>query len=158
LFPARPDSSLAVSQITVDGKIVRLVAHTIGSSATCPNCHRASTRVHDRHVRRPLDLPWRGYTVRLTVTVRRFRCSTPDCLRATFTESLGDQLPKHARRTSTATETLVDLARTNGGEAGARVAKRIGLPTSPDTLLRLLRRRTRRDVAPPRVLGVDDFA
>jgi transposase len=118
----------------------------------------ASTRIHDRHVRRPLDLPWRGYTVRLTVTVRRFRCSTPDCLRATFTESLGDQLPKHARRTSTATETLVDLARTNGGEAGARVAKRIGLPTSPDTLLRLLRRRTRRDVAPPRVLGVDDFA
>lgn len=105
-----------------------------------------------------MDLPWRGYTVRLALTVRRFRCPNPDCSRATFTESLGDQLPQHARRTATATETLGDLARTNGGEGGARVAKRIGLPTSPDTLLRLLRRRIRRDIPTPRVLGVDDFA
>lgn len=105
-----------------------------------------------------MDLPGRGYTVRLTKIVRRFRCANPDCVRGTFTESLGEHLPKHARRTAAAMETLVDLARTNGGEGGARVAKRIGLPTSPDTLPRLLRRRARPNVPTPRVLGVDDFA
>jgi transposase len=154
----RPASSVVISQINVDGKIVRLIAHTLGFSAVCPTCHHASIQIHDRHVRRPMDLPWRGYTVRLTLTVRRFRCSNRDCSRGTFTESLGEHLPKHARRTSAATETLVDLAQTDGGEAGARIANRIGLPTSPDTLLRLLRRRTRHNVPTPRVLGVDDFA
>jgi transposase len=154
----RPDSPLAITQIDVAGKIVRLMAHVAGSAAVCPACQHPSTHVHDRHVRRPMDLPWRGYTVRLTLTVRRFRCANRACPRQTFTETIGEHLPKHARRTTAATETLVDLARSNGGEGGARVAKRIGLPTSPDTLLRLLRRQIRGAAPTPRVLGVDDFA
>jgi transposase len=105
-----------------------------------------------------MDLPWRGYTVRLTLTVRRFRCANRDCPRRTFTETIGEHLPKHARRTEAATETLVDLARSGGGEGGARVATRIGLPTSPDTLLRLLRQQKQQPIPTPRVLGVDDFA
>jgi transposase len=158
LVPARPDSPLTLSQIDIDGKIVRLIAHVAGSSAVCPGCGQPSTHVHDRHVRRPMDLPWRGYTVRLSLTVRRFRCANAECPRSTFTETVGEHLPKHARRTSAATATLADLARSDGGEGGARVARRIGLPTSPDTLLRLLRRQKQEMARTPRVLGVDDFA
>ncbi len=117
---ARSNSSLTVSQISADGKIVRLVAHLSGASVVCPTCHHASTRIHDHHVRRPMDLPWRGYTVRVTLTVRRFRCLIRDCWRATFTESLGEDLPKHARRTAAATETLVDLARADGAKMERR--------------------------------------
>jgi transposase len=158
VVPARLDSPLAVSQINVDGHVVRLIAQMLTAFAVCPDCQRSSSRIHDRHIRRPMELPWRGYTVRLSLTVRRFRCPNRACSRQTFTEMVGDRLPKYARRTSEVTDTLVDLAQTDGGEGGARVAKRIGLPTSPDTLLRLLRQRKTEPIRTPRVLGVDDFA
>lgn len=45
-----------------------------------------------------------------------------------------------------------------GGEAGARTAAELGLPVSPDTLLRQLRGRPTFTGPAPRVLGVDDFA
>jgi hypothetical protein len=39
----------------------------------------ASSRVHARYRRRPLDLPWRGHPVRLALTVQRFACANPAC-------------------------------------------------------------------------------
>jgi hypothetical protein len=45
-----------------------------------------------------------------------------------------------------------------GGEAGSRLADRLRMATSPSTLLRLIRRTPDPMAAPPRVLGVDDFA
>lgn len=158
MFPTPPGSPLAISQISVESNVVRLVAHMPTASAVCPDCQRSSSLVHDQHIRRPMDLPWRGYTVRLSLTVRRFRCPNPACSRHTFTETIGNHVPKRARRTTAVTDTLVDLARVDGGEGGARMAKRMGIPVSPDTLLRLLRQRTTETIPTPRVLGVDDFA
>ncbi|HZA22429.1 MAG TPA: ISL3 family transposase, partial [Dehalococcoidia bacterium] len=66
--------------------------------------------------------------------------------------------PKWAHRTTTATQALLHLAQAAGGEAGARLAKQLGLPTSPDTLLRLLRWTDLTLVATPRIWGVDDLA
>jgi len=45
-----------------------------------------------------------------------------------------------------------------GGEAGKRLVAGMGLATSPDTLLRLIRAQPESQVSPPRVLGVDDFS
>jgi transposase len=45
-----------------------------------------------------------------------------------------------------------------GGEAGARLAGRLGMPTSPDTLLRRLRSAPIPDRPIPRILGIDDWA
>ena len=42
--------------------------------------------------------------------------------------------------------------------AGARLSRRLGLTTSPDTLLRLIRRLPEGTGQPVRVLGVDDWA
>ncbi len=63
-----------------------------------------------------------------------------------------------ARRTAEAAETLLRLARTVGGEVGARLATAIGVPASADTLLRLVRRGAAASAPTPRVLGVDDLA
>ena len=105
-----------------------------------------------------MDLPWRGYPVRLELTIRRFCCTNPDCERATFAEDCGPNLPRYARRTLEAKAQLLQIALTAGGEAGARLAGKQGLPTSPDTLLRLLRRMSLPAASTPRVLGVDDLA
>jgi transposase len=45
-----------------------------------------------------------------------------------------------------------------GGEPGARLASRLGIAISPDTLLRQLRRQASASPLSPRVLGIDDFA
>lgn len=45
-----------------------------------------------------------------------------------------------------------------GGEAGARLARNLGLTVSPDTLLRRLRQSLPEVTPTPRIIGVDDFA
>ncbi len=137
---------------------MELDAEVVTDNARCPSCNSVSSKVHDRYVRRPLDLPWRGRSVRLMLTVRRFRCVNSACKRATFAEDCGPNLPRYARRTLEANEHLLTIARTSGGEAGARIANGEGLCVSPDTLLRLLRNSPLPVAATPRVLGVDDFA
>lgn len=96
--------------------------------------------------------------MRLIVTVRRFRCTNDSCSRHTFAEDFGESLPRYARRTKDATELLMDMALKAGGEEGARLASAVGLPVSPDTLLRLVRDLDLPAFSTPRVLGVDDLA
>src|SRR5207245_969540 len=108
--------------------------------------------------RRPLDLPWRGRTVRLRVRTRRWFCDQPSCPREIFGERFTGALAAYARRTDGATELLLAFALQAGGEGGARLARKTGVPTSPDTLLRLLHAISDDHVVTPRVLGVDDVA
>ncbi|QDV71892.1 Transposase [Botrimarina mediterranea] len=55
-------------------------------------------------------------------------------------------------------EALRAIAMACGGLPGARLANRLGMVTSGDSLLRLLRRGSSETPPCPRVLGVDDFA
>jgi hypothetical protein len=96
--------------------------------------------------------------VRLRVHSHRWFCDEPTCQREIFAERITGALAAHARRTEGATGLLLNIALQSGGEGGARLAQRIGLPTSPDTLLRLLHSIQDRPQPTPRVLGVDDVA
>jgi hypothetical protein len=64
----------------------------------------------------------------------------------------------HARRTTRLREVVRLVAVALGGEAGARLIDRLGMPTSPATLRRAIRHATRPTKADPRVMGSDDFA
>ena len=120
-----------------DGSLV-LVAEPTRQAVPCPKCGELSRRQHSSYLRRPLDLPWRGHTVRLRVHSRRWFCDVPDCPREIFAERFDGVLARYARRTNDATELLTAFALQAGGEGGARLAHKAGVPISPDTLLRLL--------------------
>lgn len=75
-----------------------------------------------------------------------------------FTERLPTVVAPYARRTNRLTDVFVLLGFALGGEAGKRLAAGMGLITSPDTLLRLIRAQPDEQVPTPRVLGVDDFS
>ena len=136
------------------------------NAAACPDCAAPSLRVHSRYERMMADLPWQGRTVTLRDLARRFRCLNPDCPRATFSERLPEAAAAPlARRTARLADLQRHLGLALGGEAGARLAARLAVPTSADTLLRMARRAGRpaagsaaRPVPPPRVLAVDDWA
>ena len=129
------------------------------SQVPCPECGRDSSRVHSRYTRTLADLPWQGRGVRIRLQTRRFFCSVPVCPRRIFAERLPETTARYARRTLRSSTALDAIALALGGEAGARLAGRLAMDVSPDTLLRLLLRSA--PVAPaavPRVLGVDDWA
>lgn len=95
----------------------------------------------------------------IRVAARRFRCVNIACARKTFAERLGDVALVSARRTERLGDLQHHLALALGGEAGARLAARIAMPTSADTLLRMAAATSCESPSPtPRVLAVDDWA
>jgi transposase len=140
-----------------DGRVM-IVATAIGSVGYCPACHHASDSLHSRYSRTLHDLPWQGSIVALSLSVRRFRCRTHDCPRITFAEAVPVVSPKYGLQTSRLSETVRLIGYVLGGEAGARLSRRLGMATSPDTVLRRLKAGPSVEVRGARVLGVDDWA
>ncbi|HLJ67529.1 MAG TPA: transposase family protein [Chloroflexota bacterium] len=148
--PLLPASPFAIRRMVLDRTTITLEAEATTSAAACPTCGTTSHQIHDRYDRHPTDLPWHGCPVRLILRVRRFRCTNQRCTRRTFAEGFAPILPRRAQRTADDRNFLFQLAWMMGGEAGARLAHAAGLPVSPDTLLRLLRR-GHHEVETPRV-------
>ena len=141
-----------------DGTI-SIVAAPASPTACCPTCHRPSSRVHSNRARVVRDLPWQGVAVQLRIELRHFRCRSGDCPRKTFVERLPTVVASHARQTARLSETIRLIGYALGGEAGARLAHRLGMEISADTVLR--RVKSGQD-APAggilKVVGVDDWA
>lgn len=76
----------------------------------------------------------------------------------TFAERLPTCAPVRAQRPVRFTETVRVLGGEAGGEAGVRMATRLRMPLSGDTVLRILRCPSAPVPPTPRVLGMDDFA
>ncbi len=137
---------------------VHIWAHARARTAACPHCGHASARVHSRYQRRLTDATIGGQRVVLRLGVRRLFCDHPACRACTFTEQLPGLTTRYARRTPLLRTLLEQIALALAGRAGARLASRLGLPASRDTLLRLLRALPDPEVGEVAVLGVDDFA
>ena len=73
-------------------------------------------------------------------------------------ERLPEATAAYARKTGRLEQALTEVAFACGGEPGARRARELGMPTSPDTLLRRIRRSAAPTSPALRVLGVDDWA
>ncbi len=147
-----------VGDVRAVGVMLLIEAHTTLPCQRCPACDQPSARVHSRYLRLVRDLPVSDRPTRLLLRVRRFFCDAPACPKRTFAERLPDLAPLRARRTPRLTHSLRDIGFANGGEAGARLAVRLRMRTSGDTLLRILRATPPPDAPPPTVIGIDDFA
>jgi len=154
LFPA----VVQLDTLAVTEETIHLVLRSADSEATCPSCGQLSRAIHSRYSRTLADLPWAGLPVRVTLHTRKFFCRNPRCQRSIFTERLPQLVHPYARRTERLREAQQQLGMQLGGEAGARTAHKQGLPTSPDTLLRLVRQAPSSEPPTPRVVGVDDWA
>jgi transposase len=126
--------------------------------APCPLCHTPATRVHSRYHRALADVPWGTYAVQVQLQVRKWFCDAPTCPRRIFTERLPTVVAPWARRTLRLAHRLLACGLAVGGEAGARLAARLGLATSPATLLRLVQAASAPAPVAPRILGVDEWA
>jgi transposase len=153
-----PTQSVRLTGMTIEPESVRLQVTTTAPAASCPRCAVPSSTVHSRYQRRLTDLPWGTRPVRLQLTVRKFVCRNLRCTRRIFTERVPELVASYARKTCRLITTLQVIGVALGGQAGARLTQRLGLPTSRDTLLRLIRRRPLPNIPPLSATGVDDWA
>jgi transposase len=136
------------------------VAHftATAASSACPGCGTPSHRVHSHYRRTVADLPCQERFLVLRLRLRRFRCTKAGCPRTVFCERLPGLLAVYARSTDRLTDSHRAVGFALGGEAGARLAEHLDMPTSPDTLLRRVKNAPDEPVPAPRYVGVDDWA
>jgi transposase len=153
-----PSCAVRLTEVTVAQEYV-LLQLTATAPTTCgPRCAMPSSSEPSRYQRQLTDLPSGSLAVRIQLTVRKFVCRSRSCARRIFTERLPDFTAPYARHTTRLAAVLQAIGIALGGQAGARLAALLGLPTSATTLLRLLRGAPRPQAPAPQVVGIDEWA
>ncbi|MEU5958234.1 transposase family protein [Streptomyces sp. NPDC047525] len=147
-----------VTSVTLSTEVVVIRARGKGTDGVCPGCGHGSMRVHDRYLRRLRDVPLSGRRVEIELTVRRFVCGNADCEQHTFTEQLAGLTSPYGRCTLRLSELSGRIGLALAGRARARITAVLGIQAGRMTLLRRVMALPDPIWAPPRVLGVDDFA
>lgn len=146
-----------VEEVRNSAEQVTITCRARRAAARCPACRRRSTRLHSRYLRRISDLPWQGRPVSLWFRARRLRCDNKHCHQQVFAER-AEAVAAWGRRTARLRDTQRSVGLVLGGEGGARLIERLGMATSADTVLRIVRDSGAVPHSIPRILGVDDWA
>jgi len=129
-------ADLALEQVVQEQHHFLVSVRSIAAFSCCPLCSSLSERVHSHYQRTVTDIPCSGCTVTLKLVVRRFFCRNESCTRRIFTERLPELLSPHAQMTNRLREALCTLSLATSAEAASRLAPRLGMKSSPSTLLR----------------------
>jgi transposase len=149
---------LEIASITVADDILTVHVVATAKSSACPLCAQAATHVRSYYTRLVADLPCAGHRVQLILHVCKFRCDTLSCPRKVFAERLGCFVEVWARKTTRLREAIEAIGLSTCGEGGARLADRLGIATSPTTVLRCVMALPLPPIEPVSHLGIDDFA
>jgi transposase len=153
-----PTCGIRLTEVIVEDQSVQVQLTAIAPTALCPDCATPSSSVHSRYQRRLADLPWGLLAVHIQLLVRKFVCRHVTCVRRIFTERLPDVAAPYARKTMRLVNALQAIGIALGGQAGARLAARLRLPTSAATLLRLVRAAPIPPMPGLQAVGVDEWA
>ena len=142
--------------ITENGLVIEVVA--THPTSCCPLCSETSSSIHSHYRRILRDAPCAGRRVQLFLTARKFYCRNPLCERKVFTERLPTFVEPWARMTIRYWKPLTSIGLATCGKDGVRLAARLGLQTSRQTILQRIMALP--DVAMGSVVfvGSDDFS
>jgi transposase len=157
LLLSLPDG-LVVDQIRVLYDCVTVCVRSVRPSTVCPLCSQPATRIHSHYRRTLADVPSGGRQLVLSLFVRKFFCQTSHCPRRIFAERFPDLARPWARMTVRFCAELEEIGFATTGEDGARLATRLGLPTSPATMLRRLKAVSAPVSKQVTKVGIDDWA
>lgn len=153
-----PDlSNLVIEQVNITDTVT-VTVRAASPTAPCPCCTTISQRVHSHYTRTLRDLPASGRPVHLILQVRRFFCQESTCVRKIFAERFPSLTLPRVKFTLRLQEALREMGFELGGEAGARLGKKLSYTGSADTILRLVKRAELPVVSSPRVVGLDDWS
>jgi len=156
LYPLKGFKITEITQTPSDKVLIKAVSTS--RSATCPYCQTPSHKRHSSYNRKPQALPCSDTPAQLVLSVQRYFCQDPDCIRKTFAERIPDTASFYARRTTCLETVLKCIAFEMSAEAASRVCEQFNVQISADSVLRLIRRTHLSRAEQVRVLGVDDWA
>lgn len=151
-------AGFALEQVVEEQHHFLVTVRSVAAFSCCPLCSSRSERVHSHYQRTVTDIPCSGYTVTFTLIVRRFFCRNEACPRRIFTERLPHLLAPHAQMTNRLREALCALSFATSAEAASRLAPRLGMKSSPSTLLRCQKASPLPLPSSYTKIGIDDFA
>ncbi len=155
-----PDKNLLLLEscnIDEERREVIVLVSSVQTAVKCPVCNEATHKIHSHYERKIADLSWANYGTLLQLRVRKFFCINTECKRRIFTERLTDIVAPWARRTMRLASRLTAIGLASGGAAGFRLSQKLGLNTSRNTLLNLVRRIPLPSPDSLKIIGVDDF-
>jgi transposase len=123
-----------------------------------PLCVPASQHIRSSYTRHVTDVPSAGRQVQFVLRVRKFRCDTTDCPRRIFAERLTPFIEPWARMTTRLSQTIEAIDLATSGELGSRFAPRLGIVTSPTTILRRTMSLAAQGSETVSQLGIDDWS
>lgn len=150
---------LKVESIYSEKGVLNIQVSACQKYSICPICGKKSKRIHSWYCRILEDLPASGHLVRIKFKARRYFCKNEMCARKIFTERFDYEIRPYYRRMLRSNELLKRMVLELGGNTGASISRYVGLPVSPSTMLRVIKRieiETR--ALTSGVLGVDDWA
>src|SRR6266576_4374705 len=143
-------------QVTENGLMIQIAATT--PTSCCPLCSEPSSSIHCHYRRTLRDAPCAGQRVQLLLSVRKFCCRNPYCERKVFAERLPDFVEPWARTTIRFCQQITSIGLATCGKGGARLAARLGIQTSGQTILRRILALPEVSTGSVLFLGIDDFA
>ena len=150
---------IKVCSLTLDSGSLLINASTCQTGSYCPVCCMRSVRIHSKYIRELSDLPISGSSVRIKLMARKYFCDNSTCSRKVFTERFANEIIPYGRRLFRSYNLLGKIALELGGNKGAIISHLIGIPVSPSTILRILRKLEIPEKAlTSGIIGVDDWA
>jgi len=111
-------------------------------------------------VRNVQDLPILGKQVMLEINSYEYNCINPECDQKTLVEDYDGFLGKYSRMTKRCEDFIKILAMETSCEGAALICRHMGIKTSGDTIIRMLKEMAKEEPAPEcgDTIGIDDFA
>jgi transposase len=154
----RLPEGMEIEQIRITETAVVIEVTATHPTSCCPLCSQPSSHLHSHYQRTVWDVPCGGRRVQLALPVRRCYCRHPACERTVFTQRHPTFLKPWARMTMRLCQALQAIGLATCGKGGTRLAARLGMPTSRQTLLRRIMDVPSPVPPPVRDLGIDEFA
>jgi transposase len=152
-----PEGMLAEQiQITDNGLVIEVIATS--PTSCCPICSEESSSIHCHYRRTLRDVPCAGRRVQLLLTVRKFSCRNPLCSRKVFAERVPTFVEPWARMTIRYCQQITAIGLATCGKGGARLAARLGIQTTRQTILRRIMDLPDLLTGSILFLGIDDFS
>lgn len=149
---------MLIDQIQVSENEASITVMATHPTSCCPLCCQPSCSIHSHYRRRVRDVPCGGRRVQLVLCVRKFFCRNPLCERKIFTERLPDLVLPWAKMTIRYCQQLTSIGLATCGKGGTKLAARLGMQTSRQTVLRRIMDLPDLPGGSIVYLGVDDFS
>lgn len=137
---------------------VTVCVHSTAPLAACPLCSQPVTRVHSRYLRTRDRIAWWRAPGGPLPCCTQFFCQARECSRRIFAERFPEMVRPWARMTLNVCAALEAIGFATSGEAGARLATLLGMPTSAATMLRRIKAAPVPAYKGVTKVGIDDFS